>query len=189
MPLRNKSLRDKLGEYVPLLARKPALPREQSLALKPIRNPAVRWERAMGQETTKENGAENGEEDGGAGQVVLRVPLKTGGLSRLMTRWLSMPGSKTIELDEFGGAVWEMCDGRHTVEQFIGHTCKTYQLNRRQAEVSVLAFMRMLMERRLIGFREADPLPAAHLKGKEHVGANPCPAPKRKRRQRPARRY
>lgn len=189
MSLRNKSLRDKLGEYVPLLARKPALPREQSLALKPIRNPAVKWERTLGKENREEDEEKEGEEDGGAGQVVLRVPLKTGGLSRLMTRWLSMPGSKTIELDEFGGAVWEMCDGRHTVEQFISHTCKTYQLNRRQAEVSVLAFMRMLMERRLIGFLEADTRQAASLKGKEHVGTNPRPALGRKRGQRSPRRY
>lgn len=168
------SLRDKLGEYVPLLARKPSLPREQSLALKPVRNPAVTWERRAS------------EDDDLPGPLVLRVPLKTRGVARLLTRVLAMPDSKTIELDEFGGAVWEMCDSRHTVEQLVGHTCTAYQLNRRQAEVSVIAFMRMLLERRLIGFAPLD------LKGKEHVDTNQRPVLGRRhgqRAQRVRRRY
>lgn len=163
------SLRDKLGEYVPLLARKPSLPREKSLALKPIRNPSVTWER---------NAPEH---DDVPGRMVLRVPVRAGRLTRMLTRVMSMPDSKTIELDEFGGAVWELCDGRHTVEQFVDHTSKTYQLNRRQAEVSVLAFMRMLLERRLIGFIAAD------LKGEENVSTNQRPALGRKRGQRAQR--
>ncbi len=163
------SLRDKLGEYVPLLARKPSLPREKSLALRPIRNPSVTWERKLS------------EEDNEPGRIALHVPIKTSRMTRMLTRVLSMPDSKTIELDEFGGAVWEMCDGIHTVEQFVGHTCSTYQLNRRQAEVSVLAFMRMLLERRLIGFIAAD------LKGEENVSTNQRPVLGRKRGQRTQR--
>ncbi len=168
------SLRDKLGEYVPLLARKPSLPREKSLVLKPVRNPAVQWERNPP------------EDDDVPGRMVLRVPIKTGRMTRMLTRVLSMPDSKTIELDEFGGGVWEMCDGRHTVEQLVGHTCQSYQLNRRQAEVSVMAFMRMLLERRLIGFAAND------LKEEQDVNANQRPAFGRKRgqrAQRPRRRY
>ena len=171
------SLRDKLGEYVPLLARKPALPREQSLALKPTRNPSVQWE-----------GAPPDEDSPRSGGVVLKVPVKPGGISRILTRVFSMPASKTIELDEFGGEVWALCDGQHTVEQFVQHTVRKYQLNRRQAEVSVLAFMRMLLERRLVGFREAD-LPTAR-KG-ESYGSNDhhARAIGRKRRQRAHRRH
>ena len=63
-----------------------------------------------------------------------------------------MPDRKTIELDEFGAEVWELCDGTHSVEQLVKHTCGKYKLNRRQGEVSVVAFMRMLTQRRLIGF-------------------------------------
>lgn len=163
------SFRDKLGEYVPLLARKPSLPRAESLALRPMRNPAVTWE------------CNKPQDDDAPARTVLRVPVKTGGLTRMLTRLMSMPDSKTIELDEFGGAVWEMCDGHHTVEQLVGHTCQTYQLNRRQAEVSVLAFMRMLIERRLIGFAAAD------TKGTHHVNTSQRPAGGRKRGQRTPR--
>lgn len=169
------SLREKLGEYVPLLARKPALPREQSLALKPTRNPSVKWESTPTDEESERSGA-----------IVLKVPVKQGGISRILTRVFSMPASKTIELDEFGGEVWELCDGQHTVEQFVQHTVSKYQLNRRQAEVSVLAFMRMLLERRLVGFREADL--GVHRKGEDH-GSNDHHALGRKRRQRARRRY
>ena len=80
------------------------------------------------------------------------MPRRQDRLGRLLGRVFPMPDRKTIELDEFGAEVWEMCDGAHSVEQLVTHTCGKYKLNRRQGEVSVVAFMKMLTQRRLIGF-------------------------------------
>ena len=128
-----------LRQYFPFLNRaKGSLPRSEMLSLRPLRNQSIAWERKAETET-ETTGAH------------LTVPRREDKLGQIMTRLFQIPASKTIELDEFGAAVWEKCDGRHSVEQLIVFTAGAYKLNRRQAEVSVVAFMRMLAQRRLIG--------------------------------------
>lgn len=127
-----------LKQYFPFLNRaKGALPRGEMLALRPLRNALVAWERKPGSEETP--------------GVQLTVPRREDKLGQLLGRLFQVPSTKTIELDEFGAAVWEKCDGKHSVEQLVVFTASAYKLNRRQAEVSVVSFMRMLAQRRLIG--------------------------------------
>ncbi len=156
-----------IQKYVPL-GRKPTLPRGETLALRPVRNPVVTWDVPEGKDT-------EGEEAVG---LHLRVPRRRDGAARLLGRWLAPPNHKTIELDEFGAAIWERCDGAHRVEQLVGHVAEAYKMNRRQAEVSVVAFLKMLAQRRLIGFMDAKEAQ----KEKEPHGS---PRPQRQRR--PAR--
>ncbi len=126
-----------LRAYFPFLNRKNgSLPRGEMLALRPLRNQAIAWTLKTGSETP---GAE------------LTVPRREDKLGQVMGRIFQIPATKTIELDEFGAAVWEKCDGRHSVEQLVVFTSSAYKLNRRQAEVSVVSFMRMLAQRRLVG--------------------------------------
>ena len=131
------SLIDTFRRYLPL-GKKPTLPRGETLTLRPVRNRVVTWERP--------------DEEDPAASLRLIVPRRQDRLGRLLGRVLPMPSRKTIELDEFGAEIWEMCDGVHSVEQLVAHTCRKYKLNRRQGEVSVIAFMKMLAQRRLIGF-------------------------------------
>ncbi len=119
--------------------KKPSLPRGEMLALRPVRSKAVTWERIPAPEAEE------------ADKTVLRVPRRDDLTGRLLSRLFQIPASRTIELDEFGGEIWEQCDGAHTLERLIQQTCDKYKLNRRQGEVSVSAFMRMLVQRRLIG--------------------------------------
>ncbi len=163
------SLLTRLQTYVPFLGgRKKGLPREEMLSLRPMRNGAVTWEPLP----------EAPDEADAPPKVVLSVPRRDDGLAARLARWLQVPGSKTIELDEFGGQIWALCDGAHTVEQLVKFTCETYKLNRRQGEISVVAFMRMLAQRRLVGFVKAQ-------KGTTHGSSN---AVKPQRRKRGARR-
>ncbi len=160
----NLDLTQYLTQYFPFLNRnKNALPRGEMLALRPLRSAAVAW-------TPKPGG-----EDGAAAGVQITVPRRDDKLARILGRVFQMPPTKTIELDEFGAAVWEKCDGRHSVEQLVNFTAGAYKLNRRQAEVSVVSFMRMLAQRRLIGLEERN----------NHVtrSERPRPAPKRGRRR------
>ena len=129
-----------LKQYFPFLNRaKGALPRGEMLALRPLRNVLVAWEAQ----------AE-------APGVQLTVPRRDDKLGQLLGRVFQVPATKTIELDEFGAAVWEKCDGKHSVEQLVVFTAGAYKLNRRQAEVSVVSFMRMLAQRQLIGLDKSE---------------------------------
>ena len=125
-----------LKAYFPFLNRaKGSLPRGEMLALRPVRSGGIVW-------AAKPDG-----EPGAS----LTVPRRDDRIGQIISRVFQIPATKTIELDEFGAAVWEKCDGRHSVEQLVAFTCSAYKLNRRQAEVSVVTFMRMLAQRRLIG--------------------------------------
>jgi len=127
----------------PFLNRKNgSLPRGEMLALRPLRNQAIAWEMKTDAETPGAN---------------LTVPRREDKFGQIVSRIFQVPSTKTIELDEFGAAVWEKCDGRHSVEQLVVFTSNAYKLNRRQAEVSVVSFMRILAQRRLIGLETAKP--------------------------------
>ena len=129
-----------LKQYFPFLNRaKGSLPRGEMLALRPVRTAAVAWELKA---------------DADAPGVQITVPRREDKMGQVLSRLFQIPATKTIELDEFGAAVWEKCDGKHSVEQLVTFTATAYKLNRRQAEVSVVSFMRMLAQRRLIGLTQ-----------------------------------
>ena len=126
-----------LKQYFPFLNRaNRSLPRGEMLALRPVRTASVAWEPKA---------------DPDAPGVQITVPRGEDKMGQVLSRLFQIPATKTIELDEFGAAVWEKCDGKHSVEQLVTFTATAYKLNRRQAEVSVVSFMRMLAQRRLIG--------------------------------------
>lgn len=127
----------KLRQFLPFLPGGPtkASP-QQVLGLRPLRNPAVKWER-----------------EGDENLVVIRyTPKPFEGRPRFIDRFFGLPSEKRIELtDELSSAVWEQCDGKHTVAEIAGFISKEYKLGRRQAEVSVLAFLKTLQTKRLVG--------------------------------------
>ncbi len=145
------SLSETVLKYVPWLAPGRAkLTRAESLRLVPVRSREVKW-RAKG--SPAEEGAVDPEvvPDG---LIILEVPRRDDPVGRAISAVFQITGTKSIELDEFGSEIWRMCDGAHKVQHMVARTVKTYRLNERQAEVSVVAFMRMLTSRRLIGFVE-----------------------------------
>ncbi len=112
--------------------RKPEVTRHEALAAKPVHLADAALARDEG--------------GGGKLKVSLRPP-KVGG-------WLfRMPAgaTKTFELDEIGVMVWESCDGKTSVQQIIRRLAKRYNLNQREAEVSTIRFLQMLVKRGLIG--------------------------------------
>ncbi len=99
------------------------------LAATPIRNPQAAQRRLA------------------RGGLELSVPMARTRLAR----WLSRSGGKPIirkfELDELGVQVWRMMDGHTTVRTMIEKFASDHQLNLREAEVSMLAYLRTLTER------------------------------------------
>lgn len=108
------------------------------LSSRPTRNEALAWEK------------------NDAGEVRITVTRQDTWRVRLLSKVFYIPKQRTITLDEVGTQVWELCNGRTTVGQMIESLSGRYQLNRKEAEVSLLAYLKTLAQKRFIGFAVAD---------------------------------
>jgi hypothetical protein len=85
-----------------------------------------------------------------SGMLRLRVPLRRAG--RLTRAWcwlLRLPAAVEVELDEIGTFVVERLDGR-SLGTLADDLASHLQLTRREAEVALADFMRLLSARRLV---------------------------------------
>ena len=55
-------------------------------------------------------------------------------------------------LDEVGTEVWQMCDGHTSVATMIDRLRDRYKLDRKEAEVSLLSYLKTLGQKRFVGF-------------------------------------
>jgi hypothetical protein len=104
------------------------------LSSRPARNEALAWEKNQ------------------AGEVQLTIVRQDTWRVRLLSKVFYIPRERKVTLDEVGTLVWEMCDGRTSVAQMIEALTSRYQLNRREAEVSLLSYLRTLGQKRFVGF-------------------------------------
>ena len=86
-----------------------------------------------------------------AGNGKLAVPVRPTRVARWLIRGKE-GRTKTFELDPVGVLVWNLIDGKTSVEQLIRKIGKQYTLDLRQAEASTTAFLKTLMQKGLIGF-------------------------------------
>ena len=117
-----------------LATKKPKLSREAMLGSRPARNDLVTWEKN-----------DNGE-------ARITVERQDSWKIRALSKVFYIPKQRTITLDEVGSEVWQMCNGRTTVAQMIEGLRKKYKLDRKEAEVSLLAYLKTLGQKRFIGF-------------------------------------
>ena len=120
-------------------AGRPELSRSEALSLRPAKNQHVVEERL------------------GADEVIIEYPMTVKPwVSALLQRFggRSEPvRTKKLQLDELGTAVWDMVDGQRSVREIVAEFADTHRLERKEAEVSVTHFLRMLGQRGLIGMR------------------------------------
>ena len=123
-----------------LFRRRPkAISREQSLASVPLRNEAI--------------GVEHSDD----GFVRLVIPLRASWWARVISKAFYVPKTRKITLDEIGSYVWGLCDGKRSVRSIIKGLCKRYNLHRKEAEVSVVAYLRQLAKKGIIGIAVLKP--------------------------------
>jgi hypothetical protein len=112
------------------------------LASRPVRNESVEWERD-----------ENGE------VCITLVRARTWKVN-LLSKIFYIPDRRKLVLDEVGSGVWEMCDGKTSVEKMIRGLSAQYKLNLKESEISLLHYLRQLGQKRLVGFLvEKDQVP------------------------------
>jgi hypothetical protein len=117
------------------LFRKAKVDREALLSAIPLRNELVR-EKAVAE---------------GAGGLRLTAPLKPSALRKVFAARGGAAPEKSFELDDLGTWVWRAMDGKRDVEDLIRGFAGHFRVNLREAEVSVLAFLKTLAQRNLIG--------------------------------------
>ena len=115
------------------------LKREDLLDTVPLRNATIKW--------GKNNQSE----------VSIVIPQKEKLWVKIATKILRVPGKRVVVLDEVGSYVWMQCDGRNTIGNIIDGLCGKYKLNRKEAEVSLITYMRTLGKRGMIGLAIKDP--------------------------------
>ena len=118
------------------LKQKSAMPlsRDQAFDARPVRNPALKW-RVNEEET-----------------VEVIVPRRKDLFGRAMGFLFFVPENRPITLDEVGTAVWDLCDGDHTVGEIVKALAKDYKLGRREIEVSLTEYLRTLGKKGMVGF-------------------------------------
>lgn len=114
--------------------KKPRLTRDAMLESRPARNELLAWEK------TEE------------GEVRITVTRQETWKTRLLSKLFYIPEKRTITLDEVGAEVWQMCDGRNSVADMIEGLRDRYKLDRKEAEVSLLSYLKTLGQKRFVGF-------------------------------------
>ena len=171
-----------------LIGVKPTASRAEVMASRPVRNPVVLWERTApsGSKTAKSEMVADGEGEEITplpDVMLLRIPRRSDRWGNLVARLFRLPDYRKLELDEIGSDVWELCDGTTTVEVLNKTVCDKWQMNRRQGETSVTAYLKMLAERRLIAVRKGSKAGAATAKSKRSgAKGRGATAPARKKR-------
>jgi hypothetical protein len=101
---------------------------------RPARNELLKWERKD------------------SGEAEITVTRQEDWKIRWLSKVFYIPKERNITLDEVGSEVWQMCNGSTTVGQMIEKLSSKYQLNRKEAEVSLLAYLKTLGQKRFVGF-------------------------------------
>lgn len=93
----------------------------------------------------------------GGGLVQLSYPLAVkpwfGQLAEKVGLWDKRPMIKHIELDEMGTFVWGLIDGIRSAKQIAEAFVDEYEVQPREAELSVTAFIKTIGQRGIIGLK------------------------------------
>ena len=108
----------------------PPIDRRLSLAGVPVVNPGVRADHSR------------------PGETVLTIPLHRGG--GWLARFQPAIMERTVRLDELGSFVCGLIDGQMTTQAIIDAFIARYRVNRREAELSCVEFLKSLARKQAI---------------------------------------
>ncbi len=74
-------------------------------------------------------------------------------LAQRFGKWDGKPMTKQLELDEMGGLAWSLINGTNTVQHIVNAFIREYGLERKEAEMSITAFIKELGRRGIVGLR------------------------------------
>ena len=68
-----------------------------------------------------------------------------------------VPEERKIALDELGTYVWDLCDGQTPVKKIISLFASKHKLGKKEAEVSVVEYMKQLTKKGVLGLMVEKP--------------------------------
>lgn len=90
--------------------------------------------------------------------VMLAYPLAVkpwfGKIAEKVGMWDKKPMIKRLELDEMGTFVWRRINGERSVRQIAEEFTAYYEVQAREAELSVTAFIKTIGQRGIIGLTD-----------------------------------
>ena len=92
-------------------------------------------------------GVTSREREDGRLRVCVRIARKSGGV---FVRFLPPVFERNVNLDELGSFVFRQIDGNKSTRDIIKAFVKEFRVNRREAELSCVHFLRSLAQRRVI---------------------------------------
>lgn len=117
-----------------------SISRTESLLCIPVRNPLVEEERQN------------------TGIVILSYPEPVkpwfSGILGRIGKKSETRRVKKLELDVLGTGVWDLMDGKSSVKDIIESFTKVHKLYPKEAEISVIQFLRELGRRQIIGMKQ-----------------------------------
>lgn len=116
------------------LKKQPKISREAMFNSKPTRNDRLEWK------TNKDD------------EVTITLKRADTTKVKILSKIFWVPEKRTLVLDEIGSQVWKMCNGRTSVASMIKQLCETHKLNAKEAEISLLTYLRTLGRKNLLGF-------------------------------------
>jgi len=127
--------------FWPFKKKKKVLSRERFLSSRPVPNPLVK------------------QEESEAGIITLLVPIDRKGLPAVLSKSMSIPDYKKIQLDEVGSKVWRKIGGNVSMLDLGKWMEEEFKLSQREAELSLGAYFDKLSERGLVGLMIPPPRP------------------------------
>jgi hypothetical protein len=112
----------------------PNLNKDDVLKSIPVRNSVIKWELDQNDEAS------------------LVIPQKDKLWVKLASKIFMLPDKRVVALDEVGSFVWTQCDGNNTIDMIVRKLRNKYNLTRKEAETSLLMYMRQLGKRGYVGF-------------------------------------
>ena len=88
----------------------------------------------------------------GGDKLSVSMPLTHGQLGRLFRRVLPLSNERNLELDRLGRELYDLCDGRRTVEEIVDIYIERWKLSFFEARGLVLSFLRSLVQKNLVLF-------------------------------------
>jgi len=117
----------------------PVISRAEALNMIPVRNHEVE-ETVVGGDTV---------------QLAYPLAIKPwfGRMAEKVGMWDKRPMIKRLELDEMGTFVWRRIDGDRSVRRIAEEFADYYEVQPREAELSVTAFIKTIGQRGIIGLK------------------------------------
>ena len=152
-----------------LFRRRMRLTRRQSLASVPVPNTACT--------VTRDD----------SGLATITIPLRRTRAMSAIALLLWLPKGKrerVVELDTVGSYVHGLCDGRRTIQQIVDIFAERYKLTRKEATLSITAYLEQLARRGIVALMVPKSVPSAADARPAPRDAAPRPPARRAKRRR-----